>query len=44
MDVKYTRGHEHQSGPPLCFECDEWIVAGDAVSVVIESLFDDGQL
>jgi len=39
MDVKYTRGHEHQRGPTLCFECYHWIATGDAVSFVIEKSF-----
>lgn len=43
MDVKYTRGHEHQRGPTLCFECYHWIATGDAVSFVIESPSEDGQ-
>jgi hypothetical protein len=43
MDFKYTFGHGYQNGPTLCFECDDWIDAGDAISVLIESLTEDEQ-
>jgi len=43
MDFKYTSAHVHQNGPTLCFECDDWIGAGDTISVLIESLTEDEQ-
>jgi len=43
MDFKYTFGHGSQDGPTLCFECDDWIDAGDAISVHIGSLTENEQ-
>ena len=43
MDFKYTFGNECEGDTTLCFECDDWIDAGDAISVLIESLTEDEQ-